>query len=313
MNKRKNQNNDDKTFKKPENIQNSCSNKMLKTNTSTTIMIDEFSKDEKPCRRNFHSLDQYTQHKLLINYYKLTHPGSCHQVFQRDHSQDKGDIQVLIENHRFIWPEEDLQSNQLTWGQRVAKKYYDRLFKEYCIIDLSLYKQNKFGMRWRTEPEVIEGKGQFICGNKVCSIRSNLTSWEVLFAYVENGEKHSALIKVKLCFDCSTKLNYHRQHKKAKKNQKDARKLKNKKSNHQQQKVEVKEEILTSDDEAGLFKNSESLLQNDHNDNDDETYEQLIDKIWRKPIKLEQESDDDQEEGKKLENDLDNYLDELFQ
>jgi len=28
-------------------------------------------------------------------------------------------------------------------GKRLAKKYYDKLFKEYCIADLSRYKENK--------------------------------------------------------------------------------------------------------------------------------------------------------------------------
>ena len=27
--------------------------------------------------------------------------------------------------------------------KRLAKKYYDKLFKEYCISDLSRYKENK--------------------------------------------------------------------------------------------------------------------------------------------------------------------------
>ena len=27
----------------------------------------------------------------------------------------------------------------------MAKKYYDKLFKEYCITDLSRYKENKVG------------------------------------------------------------------------------------------------------------------------------------------------------------------------
>lgn len=27
--------------------------------------------------------------------------------------------------------------------KRLAKKYYDKLFKEYCITDLSRYKENK--------------------------------------------------------------------------------------------------------------------------------------------------------------------------
>ena len=28
----------------------------------------------------------------------------------------------------------------------MAKKYYDKLFKEYCISDLSRYKENKVGL-----------------------------------------------------------------------------------------------------------------------------------------------------------------------
>ncbi|VDP02084.1 unnamed protein product [Schistosoma margrebowiei] len=44
-------------------------------------------------------------------------------------------------------------------SDRLAKKYWEKLFKEYCLIDLSRYKENKFGMRWRLEKEVISGKG----------------------------------------------------------------------------------------------------------------------------------------------------------
>lgn len=30
--------------------------------------------------------------------------------------------------------------------KELAKKYYDKLFKEYCIADLSKYKENKVGL-----------------------------------------------------------------------------------------------------------------------------------------------------------------------
>jgi len=71
------------------------------------------------------------------------------------------------------------------------------LFKEYCIIDLSRYKENKFGMRWRTEKEVVTGRGQFACANKKCDERKKLRTWEVNFGYIENHEKKNALIKSK--------------------------------------------------------------------------------------------------------------------
>jgi protein FRA10AC1 len=64
-------------------------------------------------------------------------------------------------------------------------------------------------MRWRIEKEVVDGKGQFICGDKRCPIKEDLKSWEVNFAYVEHGERKNALVKLRLCPDCSYKLNYH--------------------------------------------------------------------------------------------------------
>ena len=111
--------------------------------------------------------------------------------FQRDTSKDKRDIDVIKENHRFLWKEED--NHDETWEKTLAKKYYDKLFKEYCITDLSRYKENKVAMRWRTEKEVEDGKGQFSCGNRKCNEKESLRSWEVNFGYVEHGEKKNAL------------------------------------------------------------------------------------------------------------------------
>lgn len=39
--------------------------------------------------------------------------------------------------------------------------------------------------------------GQFMCGNKRCEIKDGLKSWEVNFAYVEQGEKRNALVKLR--------------------------------------------------------------------------------------------------------------------
>ena len=123
----------------------------------------------------------------------------------------KSDIQVIQENWKFVRSEEN--EDQLSWEKRMTKKYYDKLFKEYCICDLSKYKEGKIAMRWRTEKEVLSGKGQFICANKTCSVEEGLRAWEAVFSYEEDGEKKSALIKVKLCEDCSGRINYKKQHK----------------------------------------------------------------------------------------------------
>lgn len=54
--------------------------------------------------------------------------------------REKRDFDVIQENHKFVWEEDD---EVFTWEQKLAKKYYDKLFKEYCICDLSLYKKSK--------------------------------------------------------------------------------------------------------------------------------------------------------------------------
>lgn len=55
-------------------------------------------------------------------------------------SRDKRDIDIVRENHKFLWDED---KEPTTWEQRLAKKYHDKLFKEYCICDLSRFKENK--------------------------------------------------------------------------------------------------------------------------------------------------------------------------
>jgi len=122
-----------------------------------------------------------------------------------DKTQHKTDADVIKDNHQFVWEEgEDSES----WDKRLAKKYYDKLFKEYCLADLSRYKENKIAMRWRTENEVVAGKGQFVCGNKKCDSDGDLKSWEINFGYIEQEVKKNCLVKLRLCPRCSDKLNY---------------------------------------------------------------------------------------------------------
>uniref|UniRef100_A0A1B6K2I7 Protein FRA10AC1 homolog n=2 Tax=Homalodisca liturata TaxID=320908 RepID=A0A1B6K2I7_9HEMI len=152
----------------------------------------------------YSSLAPFDLHKLLINHYVLTRRGTT-KLLQRDKSKDKRDIDVIRENHKFLWDELDEPD---TWEKRLAKKYYDKLFKEYCICDLSRYKENKVAMRWQTETEMVTGKGQFVCGEKRCKDSEGLRSWEVNFGYIEDGTKKNALVKLRLCPECSYKLNY---------------------------------------------------------------------------------------------------------
>ncbi|KAL1240813.1 Protein FRA10AC1 [Trichinella spiralis] len=198
-------------------------------------------------RQNFVHLNAYERHKRLINEYILKHPGSS-ALLKRDTSKDKTDIDVIRENSKFLWEDDD---EPQTWEQKLAKRYYDKLFKEYCIGDLSKYKEGKIALRWRIEQEVIKGKGQFICGNKRCEEEENLTSWEVNFAYVEEQEKKNALVKLRLCPDCSEKLNYRKIFEKKKRNKVKTETL-HAKGEDRKRSVE-EDDVCESDFEANLI------------------------------------------------------------
>lgn len=122
-----------------------------------------------------------------------------------DQRKHKRDIDIIRENHRFLWND---HHNEDSWEIRLAKRYYDKLFKEYCIADLTRYKENKIALRWRTESEVIAGIGQFQCGSRKCTETNGLRSWEVNFSYKEQDEQKNALIKLRLCPEHSDQLNY---------------------------------------------------------------------------------------------------------
>lgn len=95
--------------------------------------------EEKNLTMAWNGLNPYEFHKKLINDYILKKPGDTTKMFVRDTSKDKTDFDVIRENHQFLWDNDDVDS----WEKQFAKRYYDKLFKEYCIADLSRYKENK--------------------------------------------------------------------------------------------------------------------------------------------------------------------------
>ncbi|XP_077595829.1 protein FRA10AC1 [Stigmatopora nigra] len=215
-----------------DETQGETSESKLKRKHEKEILQKPFQKDRhsKVAHRTFHSnevdreearnrrahlisLNAFERHKKFVGDYIMYYGGHLAD-FKRSTANDKTDSDVLRENHRFLWRDED--EEDMTWEKELAKKYYDKLFKEYCISDLSRYKENKFGFRWRMESEVVSGKGQFQCGNKRCENQEGLKSWEVNFAYVEQGDKRNALVKLRLCPECSFKLNFHHKRKEVK-------------------------------------------------------------------------------------------------
>ncbi|XP_025094440.1 protein FRA10AC1 homolog [Pomacea canaliculata] len=251
-------------------------------------MGEMYNKEEGKIHRvHYLTMSAFDRHKQYVNNYVLYFGGSMND-FYRDRSKDKTDLDVIRENHRFLWSDDD--DADITWEKQLAKKYYDKLFKEYCLADLSRYKENKIGMRWRTEKEVVDGKGQFICGNKKCAENEGLRSWEVNFAYMEHGEKKNALVKLRLCPDCSYKLNYHHkkreivQKKKSKREEKDKLRAKDQ---HDLNEVEGQKQSSTHPGE----KVSSSESPSDSS-------------IWSAPIKLTEE--------KSREEEFDDYFADMF-
>nr|XP_056706464.1 protein FRA10AC1 [Euleptes europaea] len=302
---------DDETSKKPAQERNRNEDALLtkpfqKEKQSKVahrqVATDEWDREEARNRR-FHliAMDAYARHKKLVNDYILFYGGKK-EDFKRSGANDKTDLDIVRENHKFLWREED--EVDMTWEKRLSKKYYDKLFKEYCIADLTKYKENKFGFRWRHEKEVISGKGQFTCGSKHCDEKEGLKSWEVNFGYVEHEEKKNALVKLRLCPECSYKLNFHHRRKEVKPKKKRAsseqssKALKSKKAKlssprkHKTKKKHDDQESEESDDSDKGSANSDD--QDGPSDGD----------FWKGPLQ--------ETEEKTREEEFDEYFQDLF-
>ncbi|XP_067833156.1 protein FRA10AC1 [Heptranchias perlo] len=267
------------------------------------VAAHEWDREEARNRR-FHliAMDAYARHKKYINDYLLYYGGSKEDL-KRSAINDKTDLDVIKENHRFLWTEDD--EADMTWEKTLAKKYYDKLFKEYCIADLSRYKHNKFGFRWRVDKEVISGKGQFCCGNKYCDVKEGLKSWEVNFGYNEHGEKRNALVKLRLCPECSYKLNYHHRRKEVK-----ATKRKHREECHPDTPAEKRTKSTEKHSSKSKDKPSTNRTENCDDDSDQESEDkQDADdpseaEYWKGPAQ--------DVEDKTREDEFDEYFEDMF-
>ena len=90
-------------------------------------------------RSSLKGLSAHDRHNKFINDYLQFYGGEASEL-QRDPKQQvqQTDKSALEQHYRFIRTEKDDAAD--TWEVRLAKKYYERLFREYCIADLSRYK-----------------------------------------------------------------------------------------------------------------------------------------------------------------------------
>mmetsp|Transcript_32210 Transcript_32210/g.44931 ORF Transcript_32210/g.44931 Transcript_32210/m.44931 type:complete len:278 (+) Transcript_32210:126-959(+) len=177
---------------------------------------------------NFARMNCYERHHKLMEDYIKYYGGKMEDLEKQKPPKDViSDFDLLKEAYRFLPEPGELDDS--SYEKRMAKKYYDKLYKEYCVGYLKHFKEGKIGMRWRTESEVVRGKGQFVCGNNSCDNTEDLKSYEVNFAYEEGGERKQALVKLRVCPECAYKLNYRKIKKLEKKLEKKSSKKKSKK------------------------------------------------------------------------------------
>ncbi|KAI8876052.1 hypothetical protein K501DRAFT_327226 [Backusella circina FSU 941] len=224
----------------------------------------------------------YAFHKKLIKNYMLYYRGKEPTNIPETYKTEKD---IIRENHKFIRSNTD--DTNSSWEQRVAKKYYDTLFKEYAICELKYYKEGKIALRWRTEKEVVAGKGQFMCGSTRCDASADLKSWEVNFGYVEDGEKKNELVKVRLCVACSDRLNYKTQRRQAK-------------SKDKMKKAKKRSHSDDDDDDNDKGRRSKQSKRS-HSVSSDDKHEQDDNKgsgsnsIWSKPLEAKEERTKEEE------------------
>ncbi|GMR34357.1 hypothetical protein PMAYCL1PPCAC_04552 [Pristionchus mayeri] len=262
-----------------------------------------FQDEHSRLHRNMSKLNKlnaYQRHKEMINLYYLCYEGASEKYFKEDTSKYRTDYDVLKDNHRFLWDEEAEATAENSYETRLAKKYYDKLIKEYCICDLSRYKKNQVAMRWRTVAEVKLGKGQFSCGARKCEERERLTSWEVNFAYVEHGEKKYALVKVRLCETCSMMLNFGSEKKRAQKRSSSwAKKRKEELKREKKMKKKMEEEGGEEKEEQDGAPSTSSCKQPEEKAKKPATNE-----IWQSPVQ--------QEVTRTVDDEIDDFLNDLF-
>ncbi len=96
--------------------------------------------------RSISKLNAYERHKKFIDDYVLFYGGP--DALKAPQPAYKSDMDMLREEYRFVRTVAD--NDDSVWEKRVAKQYYDKLFKEYCIGDFSRYKEGKVRPSFRS-------------------------------------------------------------------------------------------------------------------------------------------------------------------
>ncbi|KAJ3120301.1 hypothetical protein HK098_004693 [Nowakowskiella sp. JEL0407] len=262
------------------------------------------------------ALNPYQKHRKLVNDYHHFYLKPANTTAP---SRPKTDQDILKDHHKDEDESDNEEDEVKQWESRVAKKYYDRLFKEFAMADMRSYKSGRIALRWRTEKEVIDGLGQFTCANLYCSRRNKepeLKSWEVNFGYIERGVRKNALVKLRLCERCAEKLNY-----KKLKEKKAAEKMGREQEDRKRKRTDVQDVEDENEEKSARLRTetikdlddkdeiNEKIPENLPPDSEEREEEQAAESstgnIWSLPV-------EEEEKEKTFDEELEDYFKDLF-
>lgn len=252
-----------------------------------------------PLRHNTENLSAYDRHVRMMNTYTTA------QRLEEEHQRRwiakyRSDRDLIAESFKFLGPDDTFEPTTTTASssnnnnssemretkegenreRKLAEKYYSKLFREYCLVNLTRYREGKFGLRWRTKDEVISGKGQFECGCLECKETGGLKTYEVNFKYSERGIDKNALVKLRLCDSCAEKMNYKRsEDKKFVPIVKKEKKEKEKKKKRREDRSDSEEEKKNKDKKKKTQKQDESIEIKQEEEEEEEEMEDEIDNL----------------------------------
>ncbi|KJP84972.1 hypothetical protein AK88_05395 [Plasmodium fragile] len=143
----------------------------------------------------FDGMSPMERHKLMMSLRSL-------QKTKMESDQEKylDDYDLLKKKYQFV---HDAASE----NNSLLQKYYNSICNKYVVCYLSGYKEKKIGLRWRTEDEIVSGKGHMICSANDCD-NTDLKTYEFLFRYDEGGIQKETKVKLRACMECAYKINY---------------------------------------------------------------------------------------------------------
>ncbi|EUD66596.1 hypothetical protein C922_02917 [Plasmodium inui San Antonio 1] len=150
---------------------------------------------DPPRRTVFDGLSPMERHKLMMSLRSLQKT-----KMESDQGKYLDDYDVLKKKYQFV---HDAASE----NNSLLQKYYNSICNKYVVCYLSEYRDKKIGLRWRTEDEIVSGKGHMICSANDCD-NTDLKTYEFLFRYDEGGIQKETKVKLRACMECAYKINY---------------------------------------------------------------------------------------------------------